>query len=280
MAHTTSPREVSAMARQASPSDVRDEAWALVAPYVTLMTVDAPQREPSIREVCNGWRWMVRAGAAWRMLPHDLPPWPTVDQQRQRWLKAGVFDAIVQDRRAVLRVAQGRQPDPSAALFDRRTRPSTPDSGTRAGDDGAKRHRGAQGPMAVATLGPLWALHVPAASEQDRSQGTALAATVPEVTGDAVDVAVVAQGATGEPAAEDAQAQHRRLAVVKVPEAQTGGGLLPRRWGVERRHAWAARFRRLARADARLAETRAGWHFVACAILMRKRFVALLLQNA
>jgi hypothetical protein len=159
------------------------------------------------------------------------PRWPPVDQQRQRWLKAGVFDAIVQDRRAGLRVAQGRPPDPSAALFARRTRPSPPDSGTRAGADGAKRRRGAQGPMAVATLGHLGALHVPAASEQDRSQGTAWAATVPEVTGDAVDVAVVAQGATGAPAAEEAQAQHRRLAVVKLPEAHKGGGRLPRRWG-------------------------------------------------
>jgi transposase len=48
-----------------------------------------------LREIFHGLRWIVRAGAAWRMMPHDLPPWPTVYQQSQRWLKAGVFDAEV-----------------------------------------------------------------------------------------------------------------------------------------------------------------------------------------
>jgi transposase len=71
-----------------------------------------------------------------------------------------------------------------------------------------------------------------------------------------------------------------RLEVVKLPEAKKGFVLLPRRWLVERSNAWAARFRRLARDDARLVETLAGLHFVAFAILMLKRFVALLLQSA
>jgi transposase len=133
--------------------------------------------------------------------------------------------------------------------------------------------------MAVDTLGHLLALHVTAASEQDRSQGTTLAAKVQEVTGDAGEVALVDQGYTGEQAAEDAQAQHMRLEVVKLPEAKKGFVLLPR-WVVERSHAWAARFRRLARDYERLAETLVGLHFVAFAILMLTRFVALFLQNA
>src|SRR5262249_23925599 len=80
----------------------------------------------------NGLRWIVRAGAVWRMMPHDLPPWYTVYQQSRRWLKAGVFEAIVHDMRAVLRLAQGRNAEPSAAIFDSRTLQSTPESGTRA----------------------------------------------------------------------------------------------------------------------------------------------------
>jgi transposase len=143
------------MERKPSPSDVSDDEWALVAPYLTRITEEAPQREHSLREVCNGLRWIVRAGAAWRLMPHDLPPWYTVYQQRQRWLKAKVFEAIVHDRREVLRVAQGRNAQPSAAIFESRTLQSTPESGTRAGDDGAKRRRGAKGHMAVETLGPL-----------------------------------------------------------------------------------------------------------------------------
>ena len=105
------------MERKAYPSDVSDDEWALVAPYLTLMTIDAPQREHSMREVFNGLRWIVRAGAAWRMMPHDLPPWYTVYQQSQRWLKAGVFAALVHDLRALLRVTPGRTAQPSAAIF-------------------------------------------------------------------------------------------------------------------------------------------------------------------
>ncbi len=70
-------------------SDVGDEEWALVAPYLALLPEDAPQRAHSLREVFNALRWLMRAGASWRMLPHDLPPWPLVYQQTQRWLAAG-----------------------------------------------------------------------------------------------------------------------------------------------------------------------------------------------
>jgi transposase len=192
--------------------------------------------------VFNGLRWIVRAGAAWRMMPHALLPWPTVYQQSQRWLTAGVFAALVQDLRAVLRLAQGRKTEPSAALFNSRTLRSTPESGTRAGYDGAKRRRGAQVPLAVETLGHLWALHVTAAHEQDRNQVTTLAAKVQEVTGEAIEVALVNQGYTGDQAAQNAQAQHMRLEVVKLPKAKRGFALLPRRWVVERSNAWAARF--------------------------------------
>src|SRR5215471_10780950 len=193
------------MERKAYPSDVSDDEWALVAPYVTLMTEDAPQRAHSLREVFNGLRWLIRAGGAWRMMPHDLPPWYTVYQQSQRWLQAGVFEAIVQDLRAVLRRAQGRKAEPSAAIFDSRTLQSTPESGPRAGYDGAKRRRGSKVHTAVDTLGYLWAAHVTAASEQDRTQVSALAAKVQEVTGDAVAIAFVDQGYTGAQAAQDAQ---------------------------------------------------------------------------
>src|SRR5512144_143971 len=109
------------MTRKPYPSDVTDEEWAFVAPYLVLMREDAPQREHELREVFNGLRWLVRAGAAWRMMPNDLPPWYTVYQQTQRWLAAGVFEAMVHDLRIVLRLAAGRQAQPSAAIFDGRT---------------------------------------------------------------------------------------------------------------------------------------------------------------
>ena len=76
---------------------MRDDEWALVAPYLPLMTEDAPQRTHRLREVCNGARWIARAGAPWRRMPNDLPPGEGVDQQPQRWLKARVCEAMVHD---------------------------------------------------------------------------------------------------------------------------------------------------------------------------------------
>jgi transposase len=63
------------MERKAYPSDVSDDEWVFVAPYLTLMREDALQREHELHEVFNGLRWLVRAGVAWRMMPNDLPPW-------------------------------------------------------------------------------------------------------------------------------------------------------------------------------------------------------------
>jgi transposase len=140
------------------------------------MREDVPQRDYSLREVFNGVRWINRSGAQWRMMPNDLPPWTTVYQQAQRWMNAGVFEAMVQDLRALLRLAQGRNEQPSAAIFDSRTLQSTPESGARAGYDGAKRRKGSKMHMAVDTLGNLLALHVTPASDQDRAQVAELAA--------------------------------------------------------------------------------------------------------
>jgi transposase len=66
------------MARKSYPSDVSDEEWALVAPYLTLLPETAGQREHPMREVFNALRWIVRAGSPWRLLPNDFPPWHAV----------------------------------------------------------------------------------------------------------------------------------------------------------------------------------------------------------
>jgi transposase len=182
------------MERQTYPSDGSDDEWSFVAPYLTLMTEDAPQREHSLREVFNGLRWIVRTGAQWRMMPHDLPPWAAVYQQTQCWLKADVFEAIVNDLRALLRLAQGRNAYPSAAIFDSRTLQSSPESGHRAGYDGAKRRKGSNVHAAVDTLGHLLTLHVTPANEQDRDQVGKLSAAVQDVTGHHVEIAFVDQG--------------------------------------------------------------------------------------
>jgi transposase len=126
--------------RKPYPSDVSNEEWAFVAPYLTLVREDAPQRTHDLREVLNGLRCVVRTGSPWRYMPHDLPPWEAVYQQTRRWLSAGVFEAMVHDLRILLRLSEGRASNPTAAILDSRILRSTPESGTRAGYDGAKRY--------------------------------------------------------------------------------------------------------------------------------------------
>jgi len=110
------------MNRKAYPTDVSDEEWSFVAPYLTLMREDAPQRLYPLRDVFNAARWIVRTGAQWEMMPTNLPPWAVVYQQTRRWINGGVFQRIVDDLRVLLRLAEGRSAQPTAAIIDTRER--------------------------------------------------------------------------------------------------------------------------------------------------------------
>jgi transposase len=259
---------------------VTDEEWSFMAPYLTLMREDVPQRAHWLRELYNGLRWMVRTGSPWRMMPHDLPPWHAVYEQTQRWIRAEVFEAMIHDLREFLRQYAGKKAKPSAAILDGRTLQSTPESGARAGYDGAKRRKGAKVHLAVDTLGHLLALKVTPANEQERDQVGELTQRIQEVTDESVQVAFVDQGYTGERPAQAAKKHGIDLVVVKLPEARRGFVLLPRRWVVERSFGWAARFRRLARDYERLPATLAGMHLVVFLCLMIARAAPLLSQSS
>jgi transposase len=250
-------------ARTPYTSDVSDAEWHFLAPYLALMREDAPQRGHSSRDLLDALRYVVKTGCTWRYLPHDFPPWSAVYQQARRWLNHRVFEAAAHDLRSILRALAGRTPDPSAAVFDGRTLQSTPESGARAGYDGHKKKNGSKIHIAVDLLGHLLALKVTAANEQERAQVAELAAAVQKETGDRVETAFVDQGYTGEQASEDAAEHGMDLVVVRLAGAKKGFVLLPKRWVVERTFAWLGRFRRLARDYERLAETLAGWHWVA-----------------
>src|SRR5215210_3026440 len=192
--------------RAAYPSDVNDEEWALVAPYLALLREDSKQRDHDLREVFNGLRFIVKTGAPWRFLPHDLPPWAAVYQQVQRWLAAECFTDVAGDLRAVLRMAGDREPEPSAVVLDSRTLRSSPESGERAGYDGAKRKRGSKVHLAVDTPGHMVALHVTPADADDRGEVGRLTQAVQAETEGSVELGFVDQGYTGHKAVAAAQA--------------------------------------------------------------------------
>src|ERR1043165_731459 len=260
--------------RKSYPSDVSDEEWAFCVRYLTLMSESAPQRIYALREIFNALRYLVKMGGVWRMMPHDLPPWTAVYQQTQRWIKAGCFEAMAHDLRAILRLLQDRKPDPTAVIVDSRTLQSTPESGARAGFDGHKKRKGSKVHIAVDTLGHLLALHVTPANEQDQAQIGELAKALQAVVDEKKERAFVDQGYTGTAPAAAAAKEGIQSEVVKHYQAKRGFVLLPRRWVVERSFAWVARFRRLARDYERLAGTMAGYHWLAFAMLMLRALFA------
>ena len=257
--------------RTGYPTDVSDAEWEFCAPYLCLMKPDSSQRIYSLRDIFNALRWQVRAGCPWRMMPNDMAPWEVVYQQAQRWMKAGCFQAMAHDLRELLRLAAGKDAQPSAVIMDGRTMQSSPESGGRAGYDGYKRRKGSKVHVAVDTLGHLLALKVTPADQQERAQVKDLVEAVQKVTGDNVEIAFVDQGYTGQEPAEQAQQAGVKLEVVKLREAKRGFVLLPRRWVVERSFGWMARFRRLSRDYERLEGTLASMHWLA--------FTCLLLNN-
>ncbi|MPS90920.1 MAG: IS5 family transposase [Comamonas sp.] len=250
------------------PANPTQQRSGFAASYLTLMDPQAPQREHDLREVFNALRWLIRAGAPWRLLPNDLPPWEAVYQQSRRWLDAGCFEAMVSDLRSIIRVPQGRQGQPSAVVMDGRTLQSSCESGPRAGYDGYKRRRGSKVQMAVDTLGHLLAVHATPADEQERAQVRTLCEQMQQATGHTVEVAWADQGYTGKQAREAAQDNGMDLQIVKLPQAKKGFVLLPRRWVVERSFGWLARFRRLSRDYERLPKVLSGLHFLVFAVLM------------
>lgn len=254
------------------PSDVSDEEWEYLLPYLTLMREDAPQRQHALRELFNAMRYVVKTGCQWRYLPHDFPPWAAVYQQARRWLDARVFEQAAHDLREMIRLAMERGPHPTAVILDGRTLQSTPESGRRAGFDGHKKKQGSKVHIAVDTLGHLLALVTTPANEQERAQVAALAEQVQEACGQSVQLAFVDQGYTGEEPAQAAKEHRIRLEVVKHTEAKRGFVLLPRRWVVERTFGWLARFRRLARDYERLSKTLEGWHWLAALTLFLQTF--------
>lgn len=258
-------------ATRSYPSDVSDDEWAFVAPYLCLMREDAPQREHPLRALFNGLRYLGHTGCQWRYLPHDLPPWSAVYQQWQRWRDARVFESIVHELNELQRVLLGRAATPTAVIFDGRTLQSTPESGHRAGYDGAKRRKGSKAHIAVDTLGHLLGVVITPANEQERAQVGELCARVQEITGQTVEVSFGDQGYTGEDPEYEAAVHDIDLQVITKPGGQTGFVLLPRRWVVERSFAWCSRFRRLARDYERLGTTLQQLHFVVFACIMLAR---------
>jgi len=154
--------------RSPYPSDLSDKEWEVVKPHIpTFRSNRGRKRVHSYREILNAIFYLLRSGCAWRMLPHEFPPWKTVYHYFRYWRLKGVWEHINTALRIELRTLCDREVEPSAAILDRQSVKTTETPGVR-GYDAGKKIKGRKRHIIVDTTGLLLMVIVHAANIQDR----------------------------------------------------------------------------------------------------------------